>query len=44
MQSLNHVLSWGGTDRFMFAWLSSIVMFQERPHFYDRQIAMLPEL
>jgi hypothetical protein len=42
MQSLNHVLSWGGTGRFTFARLSSVVMLQERPHFYDRHIAMLP--
>jgi hypothetical protein len=38
------ISSWGGTGRFTFARLSSVVMLQERPHFYDRHIAMLLEL
>jgi predicted PurR-regulated permease PerM len=39
---LSEVGNAGG--HFTFARLSSVVMLQERPHFYDRHIAMLPEL
>jgi hypothetical protein len=35
---------WGGTGRFTFARLSSVVMLQERPHFYDRHITVLNDV
>jgi hypothetical protein len=31
---------WDGIGRFTFARLSSVVMLQERPHFYDRHITV----